>query len=254
MAEITFHLKHIFKEGQRCGTAQAPAEFPCQRLFGEVGDVRHHTRDRQALGRDDARFPIAPAAPIGIGMDGSAPHLMKGDILRRMMRRSRDGRGSIDRFRIGRGPFQHLHAAHGPANHGKPAADPKLFHQALLCAHHVADRHRGKIRAPRPAKPAPCRIGHFTARPGGTHAAAQHIGADQKIAIRIQRPAGADDIFPPAGLAGDGVGFGDILIARQRMADQHRVAGRRIQTPIGAIGDLQRRDDRAAFQRKPIRK
>ena len=187
-------------------------------------------------------------------MDGSAPHFVKGDILRGMMRRSRNGGGGIDRFRIGRGPFQHLHAAHGTANHGKPAADPKLFHQALLRAHHVADRHRRKIRAPRPAKPAPSGIRHFTARPGGAHAAAQHIGADQKIAIRIQRPAGADDILPPAGLAGDRVSFGDILIARQRMADQHRIAGRRIQTPIGAIGDRERRNDRATFQRKPIRK
>ena len=254
MAQITLHLKHIFKEGQRCGTAQPPAEFPGQRLFGQVGDMRHHTRDRKPLGRDDARFPIAPAAPIGIGMDGGAAYLMKGYILRRMMRGGGNGSGGIDRFRIGRGPFQHLHAAHGTANHGKPAADPKPFHQALLRAHHVADRHRRKIRAPRPAKPAPGGIRHFTARPGGAHAAAQHIGADQKVAIRIQRPAGADDVFPPAGLAGDGVGFGDILIARQRMADQHCITGRRIQAPIGAIGDLQRRNNRAAFQRKPIRK
>ena len=121
-------------------------------------------------------------------------------------------------------------------------------------AHHVADRHRRKIRAPRPAKPAPCRIGHFTARPGGAHAAAQHIGADQEVTIRIQRPAGADDILPPAGLARDGVGFGDILITRQRVADQHRIAGRCIEPPIGAIGDREGCHDRAAFQRQPIGK
>ena len=128
-----------------------------------------------------------------------------------------------------------------------------MFHQAFLRAHHVPDGDGRKIRPPRPAKPAPRRIGHFTARPGGAHAAAKHIGADQEIPICIERFARTNDVFPPARLAGDGMVFGDILIARQRMADQHGIAGCRVQPPIGAVGDRERRDDRATFQRKPVR-
>ena len=60
---------------------------------------------------------------------------------------------------------------------------------------------------------------------------------------------GADHARPPAGLAGDRMGAGDMLVAGQRMADQDRVAAVGVQRAIGFIGDVDRRQRAAAVER-----
>ena len=60
-------------------------------------------------------------------------------------------------------------------------------------------------------------------RTGRAHAAAEDVGADDEEAVGVDRLAGADHQLPPAGLAGDRIDVGDMLVAGQRMADQHGV-------------------------------
>ena len=68
------------------------------------------------------------------------------------------------------------------------------------------------------------------------------FGQITKIALGIDRPAGADHGLPPAGLAGDRMLVDDVLIAGQRMADQNRIAAVGIERAVGLIGDLPRRE------------
>ena len=74
------------------------------------------------------------------------------------------------------------------------------------------------------------------------------LRADDEVAVGVERPAGTDHGFPPAGLAGDRMHIVDMLIAGQRMADQDGVGAIRIQFAIGLIGDLERRQIDAAIE------
>ena len=85
-------------------------------------------------------------------------------------------------------------------------------------------------------------------RAGGAHAGAEHIGADDEIAVGVDRLAGADHGLPPAGLAGHGMAVEDVLVAGQRMADQHGVAARGIERAVGLVGDLERAERHAGIE------
>ena len=60
--------------------------------------------------------------------------------------------------------------------------------------------------------------------------------------------AGADEGFPPAAFAGDGVLAGDVLIAGQSMADQDGVRFVGVQLAVGFVGDREWGDVAAAVQ------
>ncbi len=88
------------------------------------------------------------------------------------------------------------------------------------------------------------------ARPGGADAGAEHVGADHEEAVGVDRPARADHRLPPAGLAGQWVAFGEVLVPGQRMADQDGVAAAGVQRAVGAVGDVDPRQALAAIQRE----
>ena len=121
-------------------------------------------------------------------------------------------------LRIARRPLQHLHAAHRTARDREQRLDAEMIEQHGLRPHHVADGDDREVEAPGLAG---LRIGR--GRAGRAHAAADHIRADHEIALGVDRLAGADHGFPPAGLLGDRMHAGDVLIAGQRMANQHCV-------------------------------
>ena len=112
--------------------------------------------------------------------------------------------------------------------------DPEMVDQHGLRPHHVADRHDRKVEAVGPAGRRIERRG-----PGRPHAAADDIGRDHEIAVGIDRLARPDHGLPPAGLAGDRMIIGDMLIAGQRMTDEDRVGFRGVERAVGLIGDRQ---------------
>ena len=145
------------------------------------------------------------------------------------------GTAAEDAFRVARRPLQHLHAAHRAADHAKQAVDAEVLEQALLRPHHVA---HGDDRERQGPGLAGRRVDVL--RPGGSHAAAEHIGADEEIALGVEHAAGADQGLPPAGLAGDRMRVGGVLVAGQRMADQDRVRALGVERAVGLVGDRER--------------
>ncbi len=87
-------------------------------------------------------------------------------------------------------------------------------------------------------------------RAGRSHAAPQHIGADDKIAIGINRLARADHLQPPSRLARARMARRDMLIHCQRVTDQNRVAAIVVERAIGFIGDIDRGQHRARIERE----
>ena len=90
-------------------------------------------------------------------------------------------------------------------------------------------------------------------RPRGAHAAAQHVGADEEIALGVEhacraRPACSHQ----PGLPVIGMRVGGILVAGQRMADEDGVRARGVQRAIGLIGDRERAEIDAAIQRQRL--
>ena len=188
-------------------------------------------------------FEIAPVMPVRIGHHGLPAEFVKRDVLRRMARRAGDRQRREHALRIGGGPLQHLHAAHRSADHAEQRLDPEPVEQHGLRAHHVGDGDDGKIQPPGLAGG---RIGR--GRTGRSHAAADHVRADDEVLVGIERTAGTDHDFPPAGLAGQRMHIGDVLIERQRVADQDGVGAVGVQFAIGLIGDLERREIDAAIE------
>ena len=222
---------------------QAPPEFLGKARFRQIGDMRRHPRHRQPGIRSLAAIIIA-ALPVRIGHDRLSSDFLKGDVLRGHGRRSRDAQHAARYFWPVRSEAQPLHSTHRAANDSIEAVDPQRLQQRNLRADHVAD---GDDREAH-------RIGRAvrrrTARPGRAHAAAQHIGADDEEAVGIDRQARPDHAVPPAGLAGDRMRAGDMLVAAGRVADQNGVVARRAQRAIGLIGNLHELEALPAVERQ----
>jgi hypothetical protein len=151
------------------------------------------------------------------------------------------------RVAVGDGPFQHLHAAHRAADHAEQVGDAEPVDEPGLGAHHVADGDHRKVQPVGAAGG-----GIDRCRPGRAEAAADDVRADDEIAVGVDRLAGADDGFPPAGLARHRMTAGHVLVAGQRMADQHRVGAIGVQPTIGLIGDVERGEHAAIVERQPL--
>ena len=120
---------------------------------------------------------------------------------------------------------------------------PRPVEQHGLRAHHVGNGDDRKIQSPHLAGG-----GIGRGRPGRAHAAADHVRADDEVAVGVERPAGTDHGFPPAGLAGHRVHIVDVLVAGQRVADQDGVGAIGVEFAIGLVGDLERREIDAAIE------
>src|SRR5215831_5283379 len=66
--------------------------------------------------------------------------------------------------------------------------------------------------------------------------------------VGVERTAGPHHGLPPAGLAGDRMHIGNMLIAGQRMTNQNGVGAIGIELAIGLIGDLERRQVDATIE------
>ena len=144
-------------------------------------------------------------------------------------------------------PFERLHAAHRAARHAQQPRDAERIDQHLLQPHHVANGDHRKRQRIRPAGG-----GIDRGRPGGSLAAAQHVGADDEIAVGVERLARTDHVVPPARLAGLVADAGRVRIARESVRDQDGVRAVGIQMAVGLVRDLNRGKGGPAFERDTV--
>src|SRR4029079_544013 len=131
------------------------------------------------------------------------------------------------------------------AKHAEQLGDAEMVQQSRLRADHVAYGDDWEVETKRAA----CgRVGR--ARPGRAHAAAEDIGAQHEIAVGVDRLARADHGLPPARLAGDRMEVCNMLVASQRMADEHEVRLGGIKLAISLIGDRKLRELAPAVERQ----
>ena len=202
--------------------------------------ARHgESRRRRLVGR------IGTARPHRISHDRLPANFVKRDILRAVAGRGGNCHHLFHPRRMVHRPGQRLHAAHRSANDGRQRTDAEMIKQPCLRFHHVGDGDHREIHRERLART------RIDARwPGGAHAAAEHIGADHEPMFGIDRLARPHQPRPPAGLARNGVGAGQILIPGQRVAHQDGVGGVGVQLAIGFIGDGEFGQHTAARQRE----
>lgn len=168
---------------------------------------------------------------------------MEGDVLRGVPCGAGDDHGRGDALGKGRRPAQRLHAAHRAADHGEQLSHAEMIEQHRLRTNHVADGDDREAHSPGVA-----RGGIDRRRPRAAQAAAQHVRADDEIAIGVDRLARPHHPRPPAGLAGARMGGGDMLIAGQGMAHQDRVAAIGREGAICLVADVERRQQPAAVE------
>ena len=94
MAQIALNLKIRIKAvSDFFAVLQIAPEFSLQCGFRQISDMRRHARHSEAFARAIAAVEIAPAFKIRIGQNRLSANLVKGDILRRMARRSSNRHG-----------------------------------------------------------------------------------------------------------------------------------------------------------------
>ncbi len=228
--------------------AQAAAEFLGHLVVREIGDVAQHARQAQAAQGAHAVFVEVAAVKIRVGQDRLAGDVVEGDVFRRQLGRRGDDQGMADAIGIGQRPLQRLHAAQAAAHHRRPGVDAEVVGEPRLRVDPVFDGDHREIRAPGLAGG-----GVGAGRAGGPVAAAEVVQADDEEAVGIERPAGADDVVPPAdvgrGFAGlVGAAAGDVVMAGQRMADEDGVRFRGVERAVGFIHQVEGGQHAAALQ------
>jgi len=121
--------------------------------------------------------------------------------------------------------------------------DAERINEAHLRIDNIADGDHWEIKA----VGAPCRR-IDRGRSGRPHAAAENVGADHKEAVGVDGPAGSDQRRPPAGLVGQWVRIGGVLVTGQRMADENRIGAVGIQRAVGLVGDVEGRQRLPAIE------
>ena len=152
-----------------------------------------HTRYCQAVVRFRTEV-IGAFVPFRIGHDGLPSHLVKGNGQSRVS----SGRGKRNSgphlFRVAYTPLQNLHASNGSSDNSQNIFDSQMIHQSFLGFNHVSDRNYRKLKT----------VGQnglrvYGAGAGGSHAAADNVGANHEIFIGINAFAGTDHVVPPTG-------------------------------------------------------
>ena len=189
-----------------------------------------HARHRQAQIRAHPVVIVA-VLPVGIAHDRLPSNLVAGDGLGRVAAGRGQGQDAVHHLRMACGPLQGLHPAQGPADHGQEMIDAKVADQLALGPDHVGDGHDGKIETPVAPR------GRIDGRrPAGAHAAADDVGADHEVAVRVDGLAGPHVMLPPAGLVLAQMIARHVGVPGQGVADEHGVGALGVQGAVGLIG------------------
>ena len=246
VAQVAFHLKLHVARGAEVPGLQFAAKLLPHAEVRQVGDVADHARQAKAHVRVGVGRAIVPVSVLRVRGDGLAGDFVEGDVLRRELGGGGYQHRGANALRQVDGPLHGLHAAEAAAHHGGEPLDAQVVGQQGLAAHPVLDRHGGKGG---PEHLAGRRIHRCGA--GAAVAAAEIVGRDDEEAVGVHRLAGADAGVPPAGL---GVVLGMVasgmVVAGQRMANQHRVAAGGVELAVGLEHQLEAVQGLAALQRE----
>ena len=154
-------------------------ELVLHRLWGEVGDVAEHARERQADGRAGLAVML-PAVEIGVAQDGVPADHVEGERLRAEAGGGGQGDRGFDAVGKARGPFEGLVAAGGAADDRAELLDAQPLDQPALDLGDVARRNRGEVGAVRLAG-----LPIEAVRAGGAAAAAEGIRADDEVLASV---------------------------------------------------------------------
>ena len=170
-------------------------ELLLQKLARQVRNMRKLPRTCKADCRSLAvTFEIIVAQiPLRIVRDGSAPHNIKRESLRIERSRCGDKASLLHFIRAACDPVHHLHSAIAAAYESGEFLDAKLLKKHAIDIHRIG---KGVARKGRAVWLASGGInGHRSRSPA---AAAENVGANYVVAIRINRPARPHHSLPPA--------------------------------------------------------
>ena len=247
--EIALHLElHILGRSDVPGF-QFPTEPVAHAAVGQVGDVSDHPSEHQALARNRVGLVIAAVVELRVRLDCLPGDLVEGDVLRRELcgggddDRVGDPVGKIDR------PLQRLHAAQAAADDRREARDAQDVGEHRLALDPVLDGHGGE----------PFAVGFAgggidAAGPRAAVAAAEVVERNDEEPGRVDRLARADAGVPPSGFGVlGGVVAGGVMVARQGVADEHRVSPVRVEFAVGLVDEVEPRQCLPALQfQRPI--
>mmetsp|Transcript_6957 Transcript_6957/g.17795 ORF Transcript_6957/g.17795 Transcript_6957/m.17795 type:complete len:414 (+) Transcript_6957:373-1614(+) len=199
-----------------------------------VGHHGHHASHGDALHRRLVHL-VRPALPRRVGIDRLALALADAD-LPRLVAAGRGERhdGTCTQPLHRHPPLERLHAAHAAPDGGGHALDAELQQDLLLQSNHVANGHHREVHAPLLT-----RVRVDGGGPRRAVAAAQHVGAEDEVLLRVKRPAGAEERCPP------GLHVG---VACQRVADDKHVVRLFIEFAPRVVARLRVLKDPAALQ------
>jgi hypothetical protein len=199
-------------------------------FLGQVRDVRHHPRDRQAVVGDGARGLVLALAEARVTRDGLASHRVERDVLRRQARRGRDHHRVAQVLGVRQRPFEHLHAAQRAAEGRQQPLDAEVVDHRAMDRDEVAHVEEREVQ--------PVRVARRRVDAGRSRralAAAEKVGADHVQTVGVERPSRPDHVVPPAGPGVPGVVAGRVRVARQCMAEEHRVVTCGVQRPVRLV-------------------
>ena len=196
-----------------------------------VGRVRDGAGEAQAAHGADGVGVVVAVEEVGVRDDGELLEVAPGELVRR--RRGARGEDGEVAHPLGPGdrPLEGTVASQGRPEdevEGRRLVAPVEMHEAHvgIGCHDVAHLGGDLVAGGEPGEPrAPgAPVGGGGGRAGGALAAAEQVGGDDEIAIRVDRAAGSDEVAPPAGggVAGTGVA-GDVRVAGEGVEDEDGV-------------------------------
>ena len=213
---------------------QLASELVGHRVIGKIGDVSQHARKPQAARRHDAVLVEIAAVEFGVGQDGATSHVVERDVLGGEVRCGGDSQHMRHAVWIRQRPLHRLHAAQAAADDSGETLDAELIGQACLCIDPVfyGDHREGRA------------IGFargrgYAGRAGRTMTATEIVQPDDEEFEGVDGLARPHHVVPPADVLGVVcVVTRDVVMSRQRVADEDGVGLIGIQCAVGLIHQL----------------